>query len=102
MPQISPFTRLIHLYRFPISYLARVPLLSRAKSGYGDGHERGYSSRVAPLRERLAILSIEQVDQGCPLGLDEEPQVPEPVGPFERALRESLDPLAAPGHHRGR
>ncbi len=37
---ISPFTRLIHIYSFPIAYLTRAPLQYRARYGYGYGRER--------------------------------------------------------------
>ena len=89
---ISPFTRLIHIYSMPLGYLRRAPLLYRARYGYGYGH--GY----ATMPQRPAIPRTRPQPQPQPIPAPaEEPAVPEPASRFERAFRESLDPVAGSG-----
>ena len=88
---ISPFTRLIHIYSMPIGYLTRAPLLYRARYGYGYGH-------VATTRPATRHARPRTQPQPFPVPAPaEEPTVPEPASHFERALRESLDPVAGSG-----
>jgi len=88
---ISPFTRLIHIYSFPIAYLTRAPLQYRARYGYSYGYER---VPMAPRPARRPALP-ELAPQEAP---SEEPLVPEPSNRFESALRESLDPFTGSWH----
>ncbi|HEX6800195.1 MAG TPA: respiratory nitrate reductase subunit gamma [Ktedonobacterales bacterium] len=86
---ISPFTRLIHIYSFPLGYLTRAPIQYRARYGYGYGYE------TVPARRRASWHGLPEL----PLGPqpDEEQPLPEPVGagagtrdkyaPFEPAQR---------------
>ncbi len=88
---ISPFTRLIHIYSMPIGYLTRAPLLYRARYGYSYGHAATTRPATRHARPRTQ-------PQPFPVPAPaEEPTVPEPASRFERALRESLDPVAGSG-----
>ena len=70
---ISPFTRLIHIYSFPIGYLTRAPIQYRARYGYSYGDEP-----VAAPTRRAGWRGLPEL----PLGPapDEERPLPEPVG----------------------
>lgn len=89
---ISPFTRLIHIYSMPIGYLTRAPLLYRARYGYGYGHTTTTQRPAIPRTRPQPRPQPQPVPEPA-----EEPTVPEPASHFERALRESLDPVAGPG-----
>ncbi len=94
---ISPFTRLIHMYSIPIGYLARAPLLYRARYGYGYGH--------ATATQRPAIPHTRPQPRPQPQPIPapaEEPTAPEPASQFQNALRESLDPVAGSASGYGR
>ena len=59
---ISPFTRLIHIYSFPVAYLTRVPLLYRTCYGYEHEHKREpepqpHAPRWASLHSRRPPMS---------------------------------------------
>ena len=87
---ISPFTRLIHMYSLPIGYLARAPLLYRARYGYG------YSATIqrAPIRPARPRVLPAPVPT-------EKPSVPEPATHGERSRDSSRVPVVGPGS-RGR
>lgn len=72
---ISPFTRLIHMYSFPIGYLTRAPIQYRARYGYG------YEPLAAPPR-RAGWHGLPEL----PLApeSDEEQPLPEPVSTSAR------------------
>lgn len=89
---ISPFTRLIHIYSIPVGYLRRAPLLYRARYGYGQYGGHALTPRPATRRVRPQPQPVPAPAQ--------EPAVPEPASRFERALRESLDPVAGSGSGR--
>ena len=82
---ISPFTRLVHMYSIPFGYVMRAPVLYRARFGYGY---------VATPRSRAARPGPRVQPHPAPWRPAEEPARPEPVNRFERAIRESLDPVA--------
>lgn len=88
---ISPFTRLVHIYSIPLGYLTRAPLVYRTRYGYGYGYGRG-----ATLARRPAAPRVRPQPIPAPA---EEPAAPEPVSRFERAVRESLEPVAGAGGH---
>lgn len=92
---ISPFTRLIHIYSFPIAYLTRAPIQYRARFGYGYGHVPPVTPTPTPSKWQP---------------LPEEPSIPEPskepslsgaASRDERATLESLDPMIASSEQRG-
>jgi nitrate reductase gamma subunit len=89
---VSPFTRLVHMYSMPIGYLTRAPLLYRTSYGYGGSYGRATTAR------RPAIHQPRTQPQPEPAPVPaEEPATPEPVSPFDRALGESLEPVAGSG-----
>lgn len=95
---VSPFTRLIHIYSMPIGYVARAPLLYRARYGYGAGY--GYR----PSTSRPVIQHARPRPQSIPAPVEvpvEEPVESEPASRRDSALREShlesREPVAATG-----
>ena len=70
---ISPFTRLIHMYSFPIGYLTRAPIQYRARYGFGYDYEP-----VAAPRRRVGWGALPHLPLTPEPG--EEQPVPEPVG----------------------
>ena len=95
---LSPFTRLIHIYSIPIGYLARAPLLYRARYGYGYGSGYGHAAPTRPAVQRarpqprpIPAPTGEPVEEPV-----EKSTAPTPASRFERALSrspESLEPL---------
>lgn len=97
---ISPFTRLIHVYSMPIGYLTRAPLLYRARYGYGYG--TGYQGAASGHAHHQPQPVPHVSRRPIPALEEEEPRVPEPAGRFERAVRESLDPVVTTDHYHRR
>jgi len=93
---ISPFTRLVHIYSFPLAYLTRAPLQYRARYGYSYGRESVASLPPSgkPSGKRHPLPKWEPIP-------DEEEDLParEPAGSLERAVHESLDPLVGSRAH---
>lgn len=82
---ISPFTRLIHAYSFPVAYLTRAPLLYRARYGYGRARQaqpQPSTSRQAP--PWVSLPPAEPV---------EEPASLEPVDQLEHILVRVTEPV---------
>lgn len=84
---ISPFTRLIHMYSFPIAYLTRAPIQYRARYGYGYGYQPVVAS---PRRARSHALPEPPLAPRP----DEEQPLPEPVG---AGARDRYEDQYAPG-----
>lgn len=84
---ISPFTRLIHIYSFPFAYLARAPLLYRARYGY----ERERQPHPQP--QQSTSRQTPQWVSPPPATPAEEPSRLEPVDQFEHALVRVAHPL---------
>lgn len=93
---VSPFTRLVHMFSMPIGYLTRAPLLYRTSYGYGGRYGRATTARRPAIHQPRTQPRTQPEPEPVPVPA-EEPRTPEPVGPFERALRESLDPVAGSG-----
>lgn len=88
---ISPFTRLIHVYSFPVAYLTRAPLIYRARYGYdGYGYER-------PKPQAQPQPSISRPAQPWvsppPAAPAEEPSRLETVDEVERVLVRVTEPV---------
>ena len=94
---ISPFTRLIHIYSFPFTYLIRAPLLYRARYGYG--HEREREHEHEREHERQPQPEPEPQPEAPrrvspPLATPaEEPSHPEPMDELEHVLMRIAHPL---------
>jgi hypothetical protein len=84
---VSPFTRLIHIYSFPFAYLARAPLLYRARYGY----ERERQPHPQP--QQSTSRQTPQWVSPPPATPAEEPSRLEPVDQFEHALVRVAHPL---------
>lgn len=99
---ISPFTRLIHIYSIPFGYIARAPLLYRARYGYGYS---ATNRRPTPAPTRPRVLPQPQ-PQPRPWQIPEPVEAPpqsEPAGHHESALRGEREASAPPevsGYHR--
>lgn len=91
---VSPFTRLVHMFSMPIGYLTRAPLLYRTNYGYGGRYGRATAARRPAIHQPRTQPRPQPEPVPVPV---EEPATPEPVSPFDRALRESLDPVAGSG-----
>lgn len=98
---ISPFTRLIHIYSFPIAYLTRAPLQYRARYGYGYGNGYGHERVATPQRAAggHALPGLPPLMMPVPEEEAIPEAIPEPAGRFEHAIRESLDPFTGTGRH---
>lgn len=86
---ISPFTRLIHVYSFPVAYLTRAPLVYRARYGYGHA---GKPARVAP-PQPVANPPAPPWVSPLPVAPAEEPSQPEPIDEIERVLVRVTEPV---------
>ena len=82
---ISPFTRLIHVYSFPVAYLTRAPLLYRATYGYA--HERPAQQRPPTGRH---APPWEAPPTAAPV---EKPALLEPANEAERVLVRATEPV---------
>jgi nitrate reductase gamma subunit len=92
---ISPFTRLIHIYSFPFTYLIRAPLLYRARYGYGYA---ATTRRPAPAPTHPRALPQPRPQPAREP--EKEPSQPEPAGQREHILREASEPVGAGSHSR--
>lgn len=81
---ISPFTRLIHIYSFPIAYLTRAPLLYRANYGFAQEHRQIDEQRASTKAVPEAPL---------PASAAGEQEAPEPMNQFEQTLLRAAHPL---------
>jgi nitrate reductase gamma subunit len=83
---ISPFTRLVHIYSFPIAYLTRAPLLYRARYGYSYGRER--QAQPLPPSSRQAPPWVTP-----PAAQPERQSLLEPVDHIEHVLMHVTEPV---------
>lgn len=83
---ISPFTRLIHIYSFPVTYLTRAPLVYRARYGYGYWRERQAQPQPSASRQTPPWVIP-------PTAPAEEPSPLEPVDQVEHALVRVTEPV---------
>lgn len=87
---ISPFTRLIHVYSFPVAYLTRAPLIYRARYGYvGYGYARKRQAQPKPSISRPGPPWVSPP----PAAPTEEPARLEPVDEIERVLVRVAEPV---------
>ena len=83
---ISPFTRLIHIYSFPIAYLIRAPLVYRAR--YGFARESVTISQRTAHQGVATRISFPDESKSA-----SEPVAPESMSEFEHALLRIAHPL---------
>ena len=83
---ISPFTRLIHVYSFPVAYLTRAPLLYRTRYGYG--YERERQAQPQPAASRQAPPWV--TPPAAPVA---GPSLLEPVNQIEHVLMQITEPV---------
>lgn len=97
---ISPFTRLVHMYSYPLAYLTRAPIQYRARYGYGYGYVPAGTVRPSP----APWHPLPEPSAPAPEP-SEEPAAPEPVGQRAHASRradDTLDRVGGPGTYRRR